>query len=59
MRLSLEIEQEKTLKLRESIHKLDEEMERTNKLLYQMIPQHVTEQLKAGEIPVTTCKVII
>ncbi|KAF6216170.1 hypothetical protein GE061_000510 [Apolygus lucorum] len=57
LRLSLETEQEKTVKIREAMGRLDKEVERTNRLLYQMIPQHVTEQLKTGKSPMTTCKI--
>lgn len=37
--------------------KLDEEMKRTDELLYQMIPQQVATRLRNGENPVETCEV--
>ncbi|XP_018651687.1 putative soluble guanylate cyclase gcy [Schistosoma mansoni] len=36
--------------------RLDEEMRRTDELLYQMIPRSVAERLRAGEAAVDTCE---
>lgn len=41
LKLALDQEQQKSRKLVESIKKLDEEMRRTDELLYQMIPKQV------------------
>lgn len=43
LKLALDQEQQKSRKLVESMKKLDEEMRRTDELLYQMIPRQVTE----------------
>jgi len=37
---------------------LDEEMRRTDELLYQMIPKQVADRLRRGENPIDTCEVI-
>ena len=39
--LALDQEQQKSKKLEESMRKLDDEMKRTDELLYQMIPKQV------------------
>lgn len=39
LKLALDQEQQKSRKLVDSIKKLDEEMKRTDELLYQMIPK--------------------
>ncbi|XP_014250354.1 soluble guanylate cyclase 88E [Cimex lectularius] len=56
LKLALEQEEKKTKRIEESINKLDVEMERTNSLLYQMIPEGVAERLRAGESPIDTCQ---
>lgn len=40
------------------MRKLDEEMRRTDELLYQMIPKQVADRLRTGENPIDTCQVI-
>ena len=37
--------------------KLDEEMKRTDQLLYQMIPRTVADRLRKGEPALNTCEV--
>lgn len=39
------------------MRKLDEEMRRTDELLYQMIPKQVADRLRRGENPIDTCEV--
>lgn len=41
LKLALDQEQQKSKKLEESMRKLDDEMKRTDELLYQMIPKQV------------------
>jgi Heme NO binding associated len=36
---------------------LDEEMRRTDQLLYQMIPRQIADRLRAGEPALDTCQV--
>lgn len=43
LKLALDQEQQKSRKLVESMKKLDEEMRRTDELLYQMIPKQVIQ----------------
>ena len=50
-------EQTKSKKLEDSIRKLDQEMKRTDQLLYQMIPKQVADRLRSGEPSVSTCEV--
>ncbi|PSN39730.1 hypothetical protein C0J52_19957 [Blattella germanica] len=38
------------------MRKLDEEMRRTDELLYQMIPKQVADRLRTGENPIDTCE---
>ncbi|OON18278.1 heme NO binding associated [Opisthorchis viverrini] len=56
LKLALEQESEKSRRLTESLHHLDEEMKRTDELLYQMIPKAVAERLRNGEPAVATCE---
>ena len=37
--------------------KLDNEMQKTDKLLYSMIPRTVADRLRRGELAVNTCEV--
>ena len=39
------------------MRKLDDEMSRTDQLLYQMIPKAVADRLRKGEPAVNTCEV--
>jgi guanylate cyclase len=57
LKLALDQEQQKSRKLVKSMKKLDEEMRRTDELLYQMIPKQVADRIRRGENPVDTCKV--
>ena len=59
LKLALDQEQLKSKKLEESMKKLDDEMRRTDELLYQMIPKEVANRLRKGENPVDTCEVCI
>ncbi|KAL7635086.1 UNVERIFIED_CONTAM: hypothetical protein RMT77_014071 [Armadillidium vulgare] len=56
LKLALDQEQLKSKKLEESMKLLDEEMKRTDELLYQMIPKQVADRLRNGENPVDTCE---
>ncbi|XP_014485315.1 PREDICTED: soluble guanylate cyclase 88E isoform X2 [Dinoponera quadriceps] len=56
LKLALDQEQLKSKKLEESMRKLDDEMKRTDELLYQMIPKQVADRLRNGESPIDTCE---
>ncbi|XP_073994691.1 soluble guanylate cyclase 88E-like [Rhodnius prolixus] len=56
LRLALEQEQEKTMKLEDSLARLSEERRRTDQLLYQMIPESIADTLRKGLSPMKTCK---
>ncbi|XP_003736729.3 soluble guanylate cyclase 88E isoform X1 [Drosophila pseudoobscura] len=56
LKLALDQEQQKSKKLEESMRLLDEEMRRTDELLYQMIPKQVADRLRRGENPIDTCE---
>ena len=43
--------------LEESMRKLDLEMQKTDKLLYNMIPRSVADRLRKGDLAVNTCEV--
>ena len=43
--------------LEDSMRKLDEEMQKTDKLLYSMIPKTVANRLRKGDLAVNTCEV--
>ena len=57
LKLALDQEQLKSRKLKESMRLLDDEMRRTDELLYQMIPKEVANRLRRGTNPVDTCEV--
>ncbi|XP_033751645.1 soluble guanylate cyclase 88E-like [Pecten maximus] len=57
LKLALDQEQQKSKILEESMQKLDEEMKRTDSLLYQMIPKPVADRLRSGEESISTCEV--
>lgn len=57
LKLALDQEQQKSKKLEESMMLLDQEMKRTDELLYQMIPKQVADRLRRGENPIDTCEV--
>ena len=50
-------EKQKSTKLTESMMKVDEELKRTDALLYQMIPKVVADRLRNGEPSLSTCQV--
>ena len=52
-------ELQKSAMLEESMKKLDTEMQKTDKLLYSMIPKSVADRLRYGDIAVNTCEVCI
>ena len=54
---ALEMEEEKTKKMEDTIKRIDEEMKRSDDLLAQMIPPAVAEKVKSGFNPVDTCEV--
>ena len=43
--------------LEDSMKKLDVEMQKTDKLLYNMIPKSVADRLRSGDLAVNTCEV--
>ncbi|XP_055900175.1 soluble guanylate cyclase 88E-like isoform X1 [Biomphalaria glabrata] len=57
LKLALDQEQEKSRLLEQSMVKLDQEMQRTDALLYQMIPKPVADRLRRGVPSVETCQV--
>ncbi|GFO01294.1 soluble guanylate cyclase 88e [Plakobranchus ocellatus] len=57
LKLALDQEQEKSRLLEQSMVKLNKEMQRTDALLYQMIPKPVADRLRRGEPSVETCQV--
>nr|ACC95433.1 soluble guanylyl cyclase beta-3 subunit [Lymnaea stagnalis] len=57
LKLALDQEQEKSRLLEQSMIKLDQEMQRTDALLYQMIPKPVADRLRRGVPSVETCQV--
>ncbi|KAI8499673.1 hypothetical protein Bbelb_227240 [Branchiostoma belcheri] len=57
LKLALDQEQQKSSKLEESMRQLDQEMKKTDELLYQMIPKTVADRLRRGEPSVETCEV--
>ncbi|XP_063961025.1 soluble guanylate cyclase gcy-31-like isoform X1 [Lytechinus pictus] len=57
LKLALDQEQRKSAQLEQSMMKLDQEMKRTDSLLYQMIPRQVAEKLRRGEPATSTCEV--
>ena len=50
-------EKQKSGRLGDSMKALDDEMKRTDNLLYQMIPKSVAERLRKGEPAMNTCQV--
>lgn len=48
----------KSRKLEESMKKLDEEIRKTDSLLYQMMPKNIADRLRKGEPAVNTCQVL-
>ncbi|XP_070567798.1 soluble guanylate cyclase 88E-like [Ptychodera flava] len=57
LKLALDQEQMKSAKLEESMQQLDDEMKKTDSLLYQMIPKQVADRLRRGEPAMNTCEV--
>lgn len=57
LKLALDQEQQKSAQLEESMKKLDQEMKRTDSLLYQMIPRQVADKLRRGEPATSTCEI--
>ncbi|XP_054167307.1 soluble guanylate cyclase 88E-like [Oppia nitens] len=56
LKLALDQELHKSKQLEVSMVKLDEEMKRTDELLYQMIPKKIAVRLRKGENPIDTCQ---
>eukprot|EP00794_Sanderia_malayensis_P012303 gene12303-13572_t len=56
LKLALDQELEKSAELEESMKKLDQEMQKTDKLLYSMIPKTVANRLRKGDLAVNTCE---
>ncbi|XP_071809018.1 soluble guanylate cyclase 88E-like isoform X1 [Asterias amurensis] len=57
LKLALDQELQKSAQLEQSMRKLDQEMKRTDSLLYQMIPKAVADKLRRGEPATSTCEV--
>ncbi|XP_071830658.1 soluble guanylate cyclase 88E-like isoform X3 [Apostichopus japonicus] len=57
LKLALDQELQKSAQLEESMKKLDQEMKRTDSLLYQMIPRQVADKLRRGEPATSTCEI--
>ena len=57
LKMALDQERTKSAKLEESMKKMDAEMQRTDGLLYQMIPKAVADRLRNGEPAMSTCQV--
>ena len=51
-------QRDKSLKIAENLQQVEEWKERSNNLLYSMIPQSIADRLKNGEDPINTCEVI-
>ena len=50
-------QRDKSLKIAENLQQVEEWKERSNNLLYSMIPQSIADRLKNGEDPINTCEV--
>ncbi|XP_022082934.1 soluble guanylate cyclase 88E-like isoform X2 [Acanthaster planci] len=57
LKIALDQELQKSAQLEQSMRKLDQEMKRTDSLLYQMIPKAVADKLRRGEPATSTCEV--
>ncbi|XP_022650316.1 soluble guanylate cyclase 88E-like isoform X1 [Varroa destructor] len=56
LKMAFEQELQKSKQLEDSMKKLDQEMKRTDELLYQMIPKTVADKLRKGESSVDICQ---
>ena len=57
LKLALEQEKQKSKAIEDSMQKLDQEMKKTDELLYQMIPKNVADRLRKGEPAMNLCEV--
>ena len=57
LKLALEQEKLKSKAIEDSMQKLDQEMKKTDELLYQMIPKNVADRLRKGEAAMNLCEV--
>ena len=58
LKLALEQEKFKSKAIEDSMLKLNQEMKRTDELLYQMIPKNVADRLRKGEPVMNLCEVL-
>ena len=57
LKLALDQEKHKSKAIEDSMKKLDQEMKKTDQLLYQMIPKKVADRLRSGEPAMNLCEV--
>ena len=57
MRMTLANAETRTVQMNNQLKKIDEIVDKTEKLLYQMIPQNVAERLRKGVNPMDTVEV--
>ena len=57
MRMTLANAETRTVQMNAQLKKIDDIVDKTEKLLYQMIPQSVAERLRKGANPMDTCEV--
>ena len=58
LKLALDQEKHKSKAIEDSMKKLDQEMKKTDQLLYQMIPKNVADRLRSGEPAMNLCEVV-
>jgi len=58
LKMALDQEKAKGDRLAENMKAVDDEMKRTDSLLYQMIPKQIAERLRKGEPAMNTCQLI-
>jgi guanylate cyclase len=57
IKLALDQERQRSKALEDSMKKLDQEIKKTDQLLYQMIPKKIADRLRNGEAVVNICEV--
>ena len=57
MRMTLANAEARTIQMNNQLKKIDDIVDKTEKLLYQMIPQNVAERLRKGVNPMDTVEV--
>jgi guanylate cyclase len=58
IKLALDQERQRSKALEDSMKRLDNEIKKTDQLLYQMIPKKIADRLRNGEPVVNICEVI-